>query len=431
MQAAPSSLASRRALLAAGAAALARPAWAAPPKAEMEAQRILERYAAFGDKASGGPGDAASGAWLEGELKALGYAVSRQPIEVPAYDGDATLSTGSTKAALIPQAIVTPTAAGGLTGPLRVAGRGQGAGIALVVLPYSRWSTMLGAAEARTRAAFAAGASAAVLVTTGPTREACALNTPAEHALFDKPVAVLAPKDAEPFLQAAAQGEAATLTMTGRALRRPAFNVTATLDRGAARWLVLSTPRSGWFGCAGERGTGLAAWLMLAAWAAKAKLPVNIALVATSGHEYEYAGGERFIAERAPKPDRTALWLHLGANVAARDWHERGPVLAPLPSADPQRFLLASAPFVPALTKAFDGQPGLEKPYPADPKQAAGELGSILAAGYGSAMGVFGSHRYHHTRADDLRCVSPALIPPVVDAFAKVIAESFRSGVAA
>jgi hypothetical protein len=34
-----------------------------------------------------------------------------------------------------------------------------------------------------------------VVVTTGPTGEACALNTPVETPLFDRPVAVLAPKD--------------------------------------------------------------------------------------------------------------------------------------------------------------------------------------------------------------------------------------------
>jgi hypothetical protein len=37
-------------------------------------------------------------------------------------------------------------------------------------------------------------------------------------------------------------------------------------------------------------------------------------------------------------------------------------------------------------------------------------------------MGIFGTHRYHHTKSDDLRCVSPALVPPVVNALAKVIA---------
>jgi hypothetical protein len=328
---------------------------------------------------------------------------------------------------VIPEATVVPTPAGGVSGPLYVAGSGKGAGIALIVLPYARWSTMVGQVERRVQAAFAAGASAAVVVTTGPTGEACALNTPVDRALFDRPVAVLAPKDAEPFLQAAARGETATLTMAGRSYRRPAFNVTARLDRGAARTLVISTPRSGWFGCAGERGTGLAAWWLLSRWAAKSKLPVNLALIATSGHEYEYAGGERFIAELAPKPKDTALWVHFGANVAARDWHERGPVLSPLPSADPQRFLAASPALVPAAKAAFAGQPGLEQPYATDPGQTAGELASILKAGYDPIIGIFGSHRFHHTRGDDLRCVEPALIPPVADAMARVITGALKA----
>jgi hypothetical protein len=415
--------ASRRAVLGVGATLLAAaPALGASVKtggSEAEAKRILERYAGFGDKAAGGPGDVACGEWLEGELKALGYACERQPFDVPAYEGEAaTLSFEGAKAILIPQAIVTPTP--GLTGRLFIPNRGQGE-IALLVLPHARWSTAKGEVERRVKAAKAAGAKAAVIVTTGPTGEALALNTPPDRPLFDIPAAVLAPRDAQPFVEAAAKGAVATFAMPGRSFRRSAWNVTATLKRGAGKWLVISTPRSGWFNCVGERGSGLAVWLQLMAWAAKAKLPVNVALVATSGHEYEYAGGEHFIEHVAPKPSDTALWVHLGANVAARDWHERGPVLSPLPSADPQRFLLASPPLVAACKAAFAGQPGLEQAYPVDPAQVAGELASIVRAGYDPAVGIFGSHRFHHARDDDLRCVSPALIPPVADAFAQVI----------
>lgn len=410
--------ASRRALLGAGALLAAGPVAAAGLAAEAEAERILERYQGFGDKASGGAGDEASGAWLEGELRALGYAVARQPFESPAYEGEATLAAGPARAGLIPQASVTPTPAEGIRGPLH--GGDRDGGVALLVLPHARWSTALGEIERRVRAV---RGDAVVLVTTGPTGEGVALNAPADRKLFDRPVATLAPKAAGPFLAAAASGETATLNMPGRSFRRPAWNVTATLARRpGAKWLVLSTPRSGWFGCAGERGGGLAAWLMLAGWAARADLPVNVALVATSGHEYEYQGGELYIADVAPKPVETTLWVHLGANVAARDWHERGALLSALPSADPQRFLLAHPKYVPALKAAFAGQPGLEAPYPADPQRAAGELGSILHAGYDPAIGIFGSHRFHHTRSDDLRCVSPALIPPVVAALSKVIA---------
>jgi hypothetical protein len=417
--------ASRRAVLGAGASLLAasqaqaRPRRGAP---DPDVMRILERYDSFGDKASGGPGDTACGEWLEGELKALGYACARQAFDAPAFEGEARLTCGSATAALIPQAIVRPTPRSGVTGPLSIAGRGAaGGGVALVVLPYARWSTIKGEPERRVRAAIAAGAEAVVLVTTGPTREAVALNAPLEPALFDRPVAILAPKDAGPFVEAAQSGASANLVIEGRAFRRPAFNLTARLDRGPEKTLVISTPRSGWFGCAGERGSGLAAWLLLARWAAGARLPVNLTLVATSGHEYEYAGGELYIAQMAPKPAETALWVHVGANAAARDWHERGPILSPLPSADPQRFLLASAPLLDAARAAFAGLPGLEAAYAADPKAAAGELASILHAGYGPVIGLFGVHRYHHTRGDDLRCVSAELVAPVAEGFEKVI----------
>jgi hypothetical protein len=419
--------ASRRAVLGAGAtlfaatgaAAKARPVSLGSPA---QAQAILERYHACGIKASGGPGDIATGEWLEGELAALGYACARQPFDVPAFEGAASLSGKDAHADLVPQAIVQLAE---LQGRLFFSPQGDGE-IAIIELPYGRWSTARGEAQARVREAMALGARAAVLVTTGPTREALALNAPVDRGLFDIPVAVMSPRDVHPFRLIAAGRGAARLSIAGRSFRRPAFNLTARLSRRAGRTLVLSTPRSGWFTCAGERGTGLAVWLLLARWAAKAKLGVDVELVATSGHEYEYAGGEVFLRAAAPPPRETALWVHLGANVAARDWHERGPLLAPLPSADPQRFLLASPALVPAAQAAFAGQPGLEQVYAADPRQAAGELSSILAAGYDPVVGVFGAHRFHHARTDDLRCVSPALIPPVADAFAKVISQALQ-----
>jgi hypothetical protein len=127
--------ASRRTVLGAGALVAAAPAAgrAATASQVAEAKRIAERYQSFGDKASGGPGDTASGEWLEGELRAMGYALARQAIEVPAYEGEATLTCGPAKAAVIAQATVVPTAATGVSGPLYLAGAGKG--------PGSRWSS--------------------------------------------------------------------------------------------------------------------------------------------------------------------------------------------------------------------------------------------------------------------------------------------------
>ncbi|WP_411287662.1 hypothetical protein [Phenylobacterium sp.] len=421
---------SRRALLAAGAAsgliavpARAQPRRSAPRFTPAEMQRTFERYHAFGDKAAGGPGDNACGAWMIGELEALGYRCTRQSYEVPAYEGGpAELTSGRASATLIPQAIVIPTGREGLNGRLHLAGAPgdvRGA-IAVIVLPHARWSAAKGEVERRVKAELSAGAAAAVVITTGPTGEALALNAPVSTPLFDKPVAVLAPSDAQPFVDAAMLGADATLRIPGRSIRRPAFNVIASLPRKAGRALIISTPRSGWFTCTGERGPGVAVWLALARWAARTPLNADIELLATSGHEYDNDGGEHYIHERAPKPADTALWVHLGANVAARDWHERSP-LSPLPSADPQRYLLASAALLPAAKAAFAGLPGLEQVYPALQRSAAGELGNVLKAGYEPAIGIFGGHRFHHARSDDLRCVSPDLAVPVAEAFADVI----------
>lgn len=422
---------SRRMIVSAGAVAglaTAAPAAAASPKSgtpvftDEQIARTYERYASFGDKAAGGPGDSACGEWLEGELKALGYAVRRQGYEAPAFDAKVVeLTTGAAKATVIPQAIVVTTAAGGLTGPLRVAGESPGAAdsIALVAMPYSRWSTIRGPAERLVKAAIAEGAAGVVLITTGPTGEALALNAPADVPVFDRPVATMAPKDAGPFLAAARKGERGTLTLTGRVYRRPAYNVIGSLKRGGAHTLAISTPRSGWFNCVGERGPGLAVWLALAGWAVKALPKTDVVLLATSNHEYENDGGHHFMQHEAPPVAETALWVHLGANVAARDWHELGG--SPLPSADPQRYLQASPKIFEATKAAFAGQPGLEQVYPASVATSAGELTHVLRAGYDPAIGIFGAHRFHHARKDDLACASPPLARKVAEAMARVI----------
>lgn len=393
----------------------------------------LARFIGFGGKGSGGPGDTASGAWIEGVLRTAGYQVARQAFAAPYFSAATVqLEVGGATMALVPQAPVATTPAGGLTAPLvrvdpvTVGAAPLSGAIALVELPFQRWSSALAkpVADTLTRA-WTAGAAAAVIVTNGPTGEAIALNMTAGHQAGAKPVAILAPKLARPALLAAAAGKGATLKIEGQGGERPAFNLIARLDRGRAGWIVVSTPRSGWFGCAGERGSGLAVWLALARWAAGALPQYNLAFVCNSGHEYEYLGSERmFAAKLPPAPADTTLWLHLGANVATRDWQElAGGTLLPLPSADPQRFLLASPALVAAAKTAFAGQPGLEMPYPTG-AGTAGELTGILGAGYGRVAGIFGAHRFHHVTTDDARCVSAALVAQVIESCKALITKA-------
>lgn len=405
----------------------------APPDAGREATAAgllsadLGRYVGHGVKASGGPGDTACGAWLDATLRNAGYSTARQEYPVPYFDvRTARLNAGDLALPVIPQAIVVPTGTGGVSGPLVTVAAACTSGsmpadaIALIDLPHRRWSSIHDENTVATvRQAFASGARAALLVTNGPTGKAIALNGDGDRPLFDRPLAVLAPEACAQLRAAGARR--ATLTIDGTAGTRAAFNLAGRIDRGVGRWLVISTPRSGWTIAAGERGPGIAAWLALSRWAASALTGLDLAFLCNSGHEYQNLGASRALDDLAPQPAQTALWLHLGANLATRDWHELGDGhLLPLPSADPQRFLLASPSWVATARDAFAGITGLEMAYPAGPG-APGELAGILAARYRSVAGIFGAHRYHHTEEDDARCVDASLVTPVVEACKRLI----------
>lgn len=354
----------------------------------------LDKYIGFGSKQAGGAGDIACGNWLATELEGLGFKVERQEVATPFFEPERSeLQCGETKAPLWPQPIVVQTAPEGITGPLvriDAAGRAEkplDGSIALVDLPFARWSSALAKPiREPIAAAFAAGAKATVAITNGPTGKIIALNADGRAPMFGGPVALLAPENAGPFLAAAMRRVPATLIVRGTGGRRPAFNFVGRIDRGKPRWLVVSTPRSGWYGCAGERGPGIAAWLWLARWASQAVQGYNLAFVCNTAHEYEYLGASEALKTFTPRPADTHLWLHLGANVAARDWHEGIGQWRPLPSVDTQRYLSLSPSLLPLAREVFAGHPGLEAPYSSD-TLSAGELTEIIAAGYSPARG--------------------------------------------
>jgi hypothetical protein len=425
-------MASRRGFLA-GSAALPSAALARVPEdltARVAAD--LDRYVGFGIKHAGGPGDTACGTWLTSEIETLGFRTEQQPVSVPYFLPARTeLACGAARASVWPQPIVVPTPDEGVTGPLvRIDGAGRPAAplagaIALLELPYARYSTAIAKpVREPITAAFTAGAKAVVVITTGPTGKVIALNADGRKPMFAGPVALLAPADAGPFLASAIQGEQATLTVTGEGGRRPASNFIGRLDRGKAKWLAVSTPRSGWTQCAGERGGGIAAWLWMARWASKAVTSHNLAFICNTGHEYENLGAAEALKATAPRPADTDFWLHLGANVASQDWHElTGQVL---PGIDTQRFLSVSPALLPLARTSFAGHVGLEAPYSSD-TLSAGEQIEILAAGYQRVAAVFGLHRYHHVLGDDARCVSAANVARTAMAFQKLVEAAIRA----
>lgn len=418
----------RRTFLAASAATPVAASMAGAASIQPGIAATLDRYIGFGNKQAGGPGDIACGNWLASELETLGFKIERQTFQAPWFTSTrCELVCGEARANLWPQPIVNPTSTDGVEGVIvhvDVGGQADGplaGAIALIDLPFARWSSAL-AKPIRDpiEAAFAAGAKGVVVITNGPTGKIIALNADGRKPMFAGPVGLIAPADAQPFRNAARKQQTARLFLTGEGGRRDSFNFVGRIDRGKKKWLVISTPRSGWYICAGERGPGIAAWLHLARWASKKITTHNLAFVCNSGHEYEYLGAAEALREIAPKPEDTHFWLHLGANVAARDWHEAVGPWKPLPGIDSQRFLSISPALLPAAQSIFAGHVGYEAPYSTE-TLIAGELTEIAHAGYKSIAGTFGIHRYHHVIDDDARCVSAESVAKTAVAFQTLV----------
>lgn len=383
----------------------------------------LERHAGFGDKFSGGPGDLATATWIAARLRRSGYRVEESEFPAPFFvERTARLSTGVTAVDVVPQAPVVTTGAGGVTAPLALVD-GEDVGdvrgrIVLFLTPFARHAALFatrGIGKTVTAAANA-GARAVVIVTRGPSGEAVALNAPQEP-FVPVPTAVLAPKLADPLIDAAKAGATARLILDGGVTHRPSKNIVARVERGD-KWLAISTPRSGWYGCVGERGTGTAVFLQLADWAVRRFPDLSVFMMNTGGHEYFFAGSERVVDEAPPAAD-TLVWAHIGATLAARDAEERRGKLVLLDTADPQRTLMVTDSARVAAADSFRGLSGLSDPVAVRPQ--AGELSSFTDRGYTAAFAVIGVHRWFHTTEDTLATVEASLVTPVLRAHQRTI----------
>ncbi len=358
----------RRALLASAVAAGAAASGvrARTPSLGEALYADVERYTSFGDKRSGEAGDHRATTWIGERLTAAGYHVDRQPFSFIGNPGvRATLDAGDRHHALFPVWPVATTPDDGIAAAI-----GTGAGqIAVVDLPYTSNATLRtpGYGKPLWRAA-TSGAAAVIGVTRGPTGEIIALNAVPSQYRWPVPTALIGGRAGAMLVD----GMAARLRIHGAGVERSAANIVATRP-GTGKAIVVSTPTSGWFGCAGERGTGLALFLMLAEWAART-LPSPLVFLATSGHETEGSGSIAALAGGFPPPSAVGLWLHLGANIAVLDpvFGADGARRGTQPPAS--RGISASAAIVPVAAAAFAGVSGYDRPRVVDAATAGGDM---------------------------------------------------------
>ena len=99
---------------------------------------------------------------------------------------------------------------------------------------------------------------------------------------------------------------------------------------------MVTTPLSGWFNCAGERGTGLAIAISVAQ---KLAAHRDIVLIMPTGHELGFLGAERFV-ETFDEP--VAGVLHLGSCVADHGAHGPDGYMRAVTNLDRTGFQVAS-----------------------------------------------------------------------------------------
>jgi hypothetical protein len=417
---------SRRALLQTGGLAFAG-AWlgrALPtadqnPLSGARLYRDVETYFQLGEHRTATAVDLKTSDWLAAQLKAAGYQTRFHPFTTPQFFPRQThVAVKGKTIAAFPLWPVRATGKQPVRAPLASYAKNADVKgcLALVKFPFDARASVVSDHVKLIAEIAQAGAVGVIAVTEGATGEIIALNSFSHLKTWPIPVAVVAPRDAPTLHEAAQAKTEATLLIDGQdEPQAQARNVVGRLEHGE-KLIVVSTPQSGWFGCAGERGPGIALWLGLARWAAARKANTSFLFVSTSGHELGGLGMKSFMEKEAPPPERVLCWLHLGAGIATWEWQETPQGLKKTNQVDPRRYLMCSSELAPTLTPLFADLPGLRPII----DRAVGEFELMKAKGY-QAFGIAAGHRFHHVRGDRPENTAPELLEPVGAALVKAL----------
>jgi len=249
------------------------------------------------------------------------------------------------------------------------------------------------------------------------------VSSPFNQTPWPLPVVQVGARERLSLIEAAGREAEAFLRVEGRDdPQAEAVNVLGRLTRGRS-FVVVSTPQSGWFRGAGERGTGVALFLALARWAASLSSGPSWLFLSNTGHELDNMGMHHLLESgRVPPPEDVLCWLHLGASMAVYAWRHNGRFLE-RDGPSSQTNLVAVPDLLPGLEHAFADVLFIT-PRAGD---TAGELSGVLEKGY-RAFGFFGGHYFFHAPSDGPETTGPELLEPIgralVRALTSVLAEA-------
>jgi hypothetical protein len=399
-------------------------------KPPFDADRLIadvRTYYGFGVHRTSYPGDRRTSDWLADRFRALGLQTSAQTWPLRQFFLDeASIEDAQGRIHAFPLWLPRATGPEGLRARLALVDASTPAsGLAGTIAWLQPRGTGAAARQALEQRALDAGA-AAVVFTTGDTAGTGLLvaeNAVRRYVDVERPVPTLTFGEADAARLRASVGRDVTLRLTGRMEQTTASNVMGRLIRRAdADWIVVSTPSSGWFTCGGERGPGIAMLLALAEWASARRGNLNYLFVANSGHELDYLGARLLHdAHLAPPPEKTRVWLHLGASIATPPWRDVGGALQPGDRVTTGT-LQASAELAPAMRRAFADLPA----YTLRTDTQIGEFRDLVDAGYRGLGIVGGGDPWFHVERDDPSTVSAETLAAVSRAAAAALDEIER-----
>ncbi|WP_163410470.1 zinc-binding metallopeptidase family protein [Flavobacterium ajazii] len=383
----------------------------------------VQKFVSLGEHRTGTPADLATSDWLGKELVSYGYNVKYLEFPIRQFFPEkVSLSNGKETIKAFPLWWVDEKASRTVTAPLVDAGKDNAYckdNIALIHLPLKKQRAN---PKVYIDSIINLGVKGIVAITDNQSGEIEAYNTNKDQQPWKVPIILIAPKDSVKALAFVKSSKPVTLAVNGTFKDVKGRNVYGTIGNGD-KYIVISTPISGWFTCGGERGSGIAIWLSLAKWAASLKSKYTFVFTGNSGHEHAFKGAHEYLEQNAPPVEKTHLWIHFGAGAATLEYKTTASGLVKQTNVDPKRRFFFNDPVKKSFNTAFAGIDAVKVLANENP---GGELIYVAKKGYKRFAGVSYAHPFFHVNTDDASTTSPKILEETAKAFKDFITAEIK-----